>query len=160
VRAKLEAERARAATTAPEASQGQEQARPMPPVRPAADAGAASLRAAVNQVIGELEDAAEHIKADDHSYWKSNYLPSFEWSRHRDLIAQADDDAYQMTRTAYREIDRVERCIQHQRISDEMGVAWLPEEATVARCKPDLARFHITNALSALRELSRGVAKS
>jgi hypothetical protein len=115
----------------------------------------ADLRAPVNHVVGELQDVAEHIQADDHRYWEGGYLPTFEWGRYRDQIVRKADEAYQATRAAYRQIERVERCIQDQRVGNDVGDVWLPEDATVAQCRPDEALSAITHAASMLRELSR-----
>jgi hypothetical protein len=51
------------------------------PVRASLVHADSDLRAAVNHVIGELEDALEHIRADDHGFWSSNYLPAYERGR-------------------------------------------------------------------------------
>lgn len=125
------------------------------PVRASLITADADLRAAVNHVIGELQDAAEHIRADDHSFWEGNYLPTYEWGRFSDQIARKDDEAYQDTRAAYREIERIERCMKDQRIGDGMGGVWLPDNATVVKCTPEAALRAITQAVARLRKLSR-----
>jgi hypothetical protein len=129
------------------------QPRPKQAVQPPSDTSASDLRAAINLVIGELEDAAAHIRADDHSFWSSEYLPTFEWGRHRDLIARHDDKAHEAARPAYREIDRVERCMQNQRTGNGMGDVWLPDDATVKRCRPKDAQIAIAQALYELRRM-------
>lgn len=114
---------------------------------------AAELRAAVNLISGELEDVAAKIREDDNAYWAKYYLPTYEWTTHGELLARHDDKAHQAARTAYREIERVKRCLEDQRQGDGMGDVWFPDDGTVQRCKPSVATDAIIRALSELRRV-------
>jgi hypothetical protein len=108
----------------------------------------AELRAAVNQISAELREVEEHIQRDDNSYWSNEFLPTYQWGRHSDLIAQTDGEAYEATSAAYRQVERLQRCVNEQRVGDGMGEVWFPEDGSIERCDPRIAQITIMQARS------------
>lgn len=95
-----------------------------------------SLRVAISELLEELEYADGQVNEDSHAFWAKHELPTTSWQRHGALLALHDDDAHAALRAAYRELDRLGRCVATTgRTYGPMGD--YDEHYTVEGCDPD-----------------------
>jgi len=80
------------------------------------------LRAALNEIQAELTTVEQLIAEDDAAYWLTQHLPTEQWARHCESLARGDDRVYASLSAVYREIDRINKCIDEQPREGEYGI--------------------------------------
>lgn len=109
------------------------------------------LRGAVNEIAAELEYVHSKVQENSGQYWKAFKLPVDQWQNQGRLLAFRDDDAHGAVRLAYREIDRIQHCLDSQVVDDGVYTVADPNRS-VTGCDSD--RFYEA-CEAALANLSR-----